>query len=195
LTLSVEMFQDPKHRTRGLAEIDGIVAGLKYLDKMEKHAALSAGSRAFDDQTEMLRGLPAETTREVAKLLGRLRLLKRGVGAEFQRFNDMTSGSVSPAIRHLRTQFSSSKALTYGGIFVYRDVFDGLLPETLADIFALFCLFHTISPISMHRKRMEEAQVLSGVQRWRDCIQDVDERGAFDCLALRMRPSSIASSQ
>lgn len=123
-----------------------------------------------------------------------LRSLKRGMQAEFRRFNNLTSDSESPAARRLHTHLSSPKALADRGTLVYRDVLDGLLPDTLVDIFAFASLSHAISRILVRRKRMQEAQVLSGLQRWGDCIQDADERGAFYTLASGMWPSSFESS-
>lgn len=114
--------------------------------------------------------------------------------AEFRRFDDVASGSASATICRLRSRFPSFRALADCGTLVYRDELDGLCPDTLEEIFAFASLSHAMSRILVRQRRMEEAQVLSGVQRWRDCIDNADERSAFDTLASKMWPSSCVSS-
>lgn len=113
--------------------------------------------------------------------------------AEIRRFNDVSSKLTSPAILRIRSRFQSFKALADYGILVCRDVSEGLYPSTLEEVFAVASVSHAISRLLVYQKRMEEAQVLSGVRRWRDCIDKVDERRVFDTLASAMWPSSCVS--
>lgn len=122
-----------------------------------------------------------------------LQSLKRGMQDEFQRFHAMACGSAYPSIRKLHEQLRSYKALADRGTLVYRDVLDGGVPDTLADIFAFASLSHAISEILVRQGRMQETDILTGLQRWRDCIHDSDEKDAFDMLVSSMWPSRWAS--
>jgi hypothetical protein len=90
-TISAEMFQVHEHRKRALAESDGMVAGLKLLDKTERLGMVSAGAWTFDA--------------EIAQGLRLLLSLSRAMQEEFQRFNDMASASASLMINHLAPSF------------------------------------------------------------------------------------------
>ncbi|GAB1314662.1 hypothetical protein MFIFM68171_04872 [Madurella fahalii] len=224
--ISAEIFEIREHTKRALAEVDGMIAGLKFLDKVEREdgvESLQRGLRYVDDFG--LRGLgsghfqcqrwgddtvldialdeifedapepnsPAQMTRDLDRSWRGLRSLRKGMRAEFQRFKAIASGSIPPTIRKLHAQLFSSRALADRGTLVYRDVLEGLVPDTLADIFAFASLSHAISRMLVRQKRMQEAQVLSGLQRWSDYIKDADERDAFVILASRMWPSRFAS--
>ncbi|KAH6840603.1 hypothetical protein B0I37DRAFT_384656 [Chaetomium sp. MPI-CAGE-AT-0009] len=224
---SAETFRiDSERRKRALAEIDGVVAGLKFLDKLERdddddHPTFECREsttidpmfrnyRDYDRSIDLR--LPAEINLDdlfnrepevdppvgemgdASKAWRGLGFLRRGMKAEFRRFDDVAYRSASPTIRRLRSRFPSFRALADCGTLVYRDVLDGLCPGTLEEIFAFASLSHAMSQILVRQKRMEEAQVLSGVQRWRDCIDNGDERSVFDTLASSMWPSSCVSS-
>ena len=252
--ISVEGFQfNEQRRARALAEIDGVIAGLQFLGKIEKDHGddpypsreQSAADHLFSDLTDNTHwsrqqrqvhifdrwlppphkarclpnanvlitrdsidrladinlhedfnddgpepDFPVENTGDVGKAWKGLRAVRKGMKAEFRRFDDVTSKSKSAVIGRLRSRFPNFKALADCGALVYRDVLDGLCPGTFEEIFAFASLSHAMSRILVRQKRMEEAQVLSGVQRWRDCIDNVDERSAFDALTSRVWPSS-----
>lgn len=115
--------------------------------------------------------------------------------AELRRFNDVASKSASPAIIRIRSRFTSSKALANCGALVYRDVLDGFCPGTLDDVFAFASLSYAMSRILVRQKRMEEAQVLSDVQRLRNYIDNVDERSIFDTLASKMWSTTSTAAE
>ena len=136
---------------------------------------------------------PAQPTRADDKAWRGLWSLKAGMESEFQRFNEVAAQSTPSTLRQLHAQFPNSKALADRGILVYRDVLEGPLPDTLTDVFAFASVSHAVSEILVGRKRMQEAHVLTGLTRWRDCIQNAEERDLFDVLALKMWPRSCAS--
>ncbi len=136
---------------------------------------------------------PAQPTRADDKAWRGLWSLKAGMESEFQRFNEVAIQSTPSTLRQLQAQFPNSKALADRGILVYRDVLEGPLPDTLADVFAFASVSHAVSEILVGRKRMQQADVLSGLTRWRNCIQNAEERNLFDVLALKMWPRSCAS--
>ncbi|KAK3296691.1 uncharacterized protein B0H64DRAFT_390091 [Chaetomium fimeti] len=229
-------------RNRAIAEIDGVAAGLTFLDKLENlidvfpERGLRGGSSATDlglnnddpypkdldihgddHQCALIHGsiqvdlpaepnldesfgsepdldFPVEKTGDVGKAWRGLGSLRRGMKAEFRRFNEVASRAASTTMSRLRSKFPSSRALADCGTLVYRDVLDGLCPSTLEEIFAFASLSHAMSRILVRQKRMEDAQVLLGVQRWRDCIGNVDEKSVFDTLASEMWPSSCMFS-
>lgn len=236
-----------ERRKRALGEVDGIMAGFKFLGKIEWYGAPNSGGPDFtqsdgdpcgfgqwqaawdhkhDQQTAPKktaalpvgppppstahsrldershnapndetpkRNSPVQPTRADDKAWRGLWSLKTGMEAEFQRFSDVAAQSTPSTLRQLHAQFPNSKALVDRGILVYRDVLEGPLPDTLADVFAFASVSHAVSEILVGRKRMQEAHVLSGLARWRDCIQDAEERELFNVLAPKMWPQSCAS--
>ncbi len=137
---------------------------------------------------------PSQPTRDLNRAWRGLQSLDKGMQAEFQRFCDATAETTSSTLCQLRARFHSSKTLTNHGILVFRDVLDGFLPDTLGDIFAFASLSHAVSEILVRRKRMKKAEVLSGLERWRNCIRDAADRDTFATLAARIWPQAFASS-
>jgi len=133
----------------------------------------------------------AQATTDADKAWAGLRGLRAAMAAEFLRFNKISSEFSCPKIRALTSHFPSRKALTIKGILVYRDVLEGVLPETLAEIFAFATLSHAISEILIQRGRMKPDQILSGLCRWQECISDPPERDVFSILAGQMWPASF----
>ncbi|KAK2055804.1 hypothetical protein LY76DRAFT_607433 [Colletotrichum caudatum] len=75
-----------------------------------------------------------------------------------------------------------------GYLGIYRDVLDFVLPDTLAEVVAFTSVSYVISDLLFQRGRMAETDILSGLQRWGDCIANVDDRKAFGLFALEMWP-------
>ncbi|KAH6641825.1 hypothetical protein F5144DRAFT_484053 [Chaetomium tenue] len=157
------------------------------------------GLPAYANPSELLNDrpkldLPTENTGYTGGALTGVRSLLEGVEAEFQRFNNVSSKSTSPATLRLRSRFRSSKELAHDGMLVCRDLSEGLPPDTLEEVFAVACVSHAMSQILVGQKRMEETQVLSGLQQWKEGIETLDERSDFDALASEMWPSRYTSS-
>ena len=137
---------------------------------------------------------PSQPTGDLNRAWKGLQSLDKGMQAEFQRFSNVTAETTSSALCQLRARFPSSKTLANQGILVYRDVLEGFLPDTLGDIFAFASLSHAVSEILVRRKRMKKAEILSGLQRWKNCIRDAAERDTFATLASGMWPQASAFS-
>ncbi|KAL0934909.1 uncharacterized protein CTRU02_209500 [Colletotrichum truncatum] len=211
ITLSASAFEPSvKSRVkRAIAEVDGMVAGITFLDKGGQmpvadvvsdiwdltHGLQDDGQHLFSTETivpDTPSRLPEATY--VAKprcddphrAWTALSELKDGMRRQFDRFCKIASYDNVPEIIRLRDFYTSANAMSDMGLQTYRDVLQGSVPDTLAEVFAFAALSYAISDILLHHGRMREEEILSGLSRWRDCINNSEERKAFNSLSAEM---------
>ncbi|KAK5651649.1 hypothetical protein OQA88_11824 [Cercophora sp. LCS_1] len=189
-----------RQKQRALREIHGFIAALDHLDRTDrdfKSPSLGSLSKSHAD----FLGIPLEEevdgqdgpnssspTTSARKAWKALRAVRRGIVAEFQKFQEVASQSESPTLCDLRAFFPSHKTLAHRGLLIFRDVVNGIQPSTLVETFAFATLSHAVSQVLIRQKRMQSDQLLLGLLRWRDCIRDESGREAFETLADSLWP-------
>nr|XP_036581373.1 uncharacterized protein CTRU02_08423 [Colletotrichum truncatum]KAF6789724.1 hypothetical protein CTRU02_08423 [Colletotrichum truncatum] len=186
ITLSASAFEPSvKSRVkRAIAEVDGMVAGITFLDKGGQmpvadvvsdiwdltHGLQDDGQHLFSTETivpDTPSRLPEATY--VAKprcddphrAWTALSELKDGMRRQFDRFCKIASYDNVPEIIRLRDFYTSANAMSDMGLQTYRDVLQGSVPDTLAEVFAFAALSYAISDILLHHGRMREEEILS----------------------------------
>ncbi|KAJ3529889.1 hypothetical protein NM208_g9558 [Fusarium decemcellulare] len=220
---SAESVDKRADRQRALAEVDGLLAGLNYLEKEEAHSPAeprhqSAPGFDLPPSVDLIglqfesSGLPQDLSFEpfdeipnatqpdndnvsgAERAWSGIRSLRQGIRDEYQRFNSLPLVSTSPGVSQLRDSYPDAETLGHMGILAYRDVLHGVLPETMAEIFAFASLSFVISTLLFRQGRIRNDQILAGLHHWGDCIFDGDDRRAFDALASAMWPQNAAGS-
>ncbi|KAK2598109.1 hypothetical protein QQS21_005740 [Conoideocrella luteorostrata] len=170
---------------RAMVGVDGMFAGLKFLEKTDYEDILG--------QMKSWHGNPSNLAEEIARrgaLLDdskAIHALKRGMQDEFRRLiNELTSGSPSEPSIQIQNAYSDSETLETLGVLVYREVLDGYVPGTLREIFAFTSLTYAVSTSLYDRRRMHDGDILSGLDRWRNCPKVNEDKTAFDQLAPKM---------
>ncbi|KAF4458204.1 hypothetical protein FALBO_15063 [Fusarium albosuccineum] len=200
---SAESVDKRADRQRAVAEVDGLLAGLNYLEKEAAHSLAELRHQTatgFDlppsidliglqfESSDLTQDLSFEPFDEIPnatqpdndnvssaeRAWSGIRSLRQRIRDEYQRFNSLP--------------------LKLMGILAYRDVLHGVLPETMAEIFAFASLSFVISTLLFRQGRIRNDQILAGLHHWRDCIFDGDDRRAFDALASAMWPQNAAGS-
>ncbi|KAF4632634.1 hypothetical protein G7Y89_g5488 [Cudoniella acicularis] len=196
-----------------LAEVDGLLAGLNYLEKAEpdSHEPSSRGSSpsqggnlSFSSEER----LNIETRHLRNHLVGKLaksndnpsrprdsqwatlRSLREASRYYYDQFVKLTAVSTSRDIRRLGKSFGTAKNMLEIGILTFRDVLHGKTPESLEQVFAFASLSYMISK-SLHAKgHLEESDILSGLLDWRSVIANEKEQLAFDEIAKLLWPEA-----
>ncbi|OHE94377.1 hypothetical protein CORC01_10305 [Colletotrichum orchidophilum] len=148
----------------------------------------SGASESKDDSQPQQSSRQADSTDEIKLAWSGLRGVRKGLKRQHQRLQDIASKSSSANIRKLLDAYISPKRMGEMGILAYRDVLDFIVPDTLAEVVAFTSLSYVISNLLLQRGRIAETDVLSGIQRWGDCIVNVDDRKAFASFASEMWP-------
>ncbi|KAL2882824.1 hypothetical protein SGCOL_001513 [Colletotrichum sp. CLE4] len=209
--LSAMAIDGSERRQRALAEVDGMFAGLTYLEKVclgdvqEESQREPSGTNndhfgAFIEDTcdisptdfqHMEAQYVSEVemrTNEIKRAWSGLRGLRKGLEHQHQRLKSIASEASSTNIQKLSQAYANPKTMGEMGILVYRDMLDFVIPDTLVEVVAFTSVSYVISGLLFQRGRVAKTDILSGLQRWGDCITNVDDRKAFASFALKMWP-------
>lgn len=221
------------HLKQALAEIDGLFAGLNYIEKTDtwKHDSGAAGDRTKDQafRTHCDLELDAQIFSQAEHQLqprnweavgsnsvmpnfqtqqqqqqqqankhappsrydwSSIRNVKEGSEHIWQRFDALAETLNQPAINQIRNKYNDAKGLRETGVFTFRDVVSGTAPNDLRQVFAFATLSYVISCLLYRENRIPKRDILSGIQVWRDAIQDDEEREAFVELARHLWPEA-----
>ncbi|KAN0098349.1 hypothetical protein V8E51_014012 [Hyaloscypha variabilis] len=197
------------HRTKGrsmaelteaLAEVDGLLAGINYLEKVEPDSEethpFSAGS---ETSTNYFPSKPATASwfGHLASDLPQLGasssedLLRSASMLHYNQFAKVTADSTNADIRKLRKSYVTAKKLLEMGILTFRQVLHRQNPTTLVDIFAFASLSYVISKTLHAKGHIGESDILSGILDWREAITDEREKSAFDEIAEKLWPEAM----
>ena len=217
------------HLKQALAEIDGLFAGLNYIEKTDawKHDSGAAGDRTkgqafrthceleLDSQifsqaehelqppnwetmgsnpvlpdSQMQQQQVSEHAPPSRYDWSSIRNVKEGSEHIWQRFDALAETLNQPAINQIRNKYNDAKGLRETGVFTFRDIVSGTAPNDLRQIFAFATLSYVISCLLYRENRIAKRDILSGIQVWRDAIQDDEEREAFVELARHLWPEA-----
>ncbi|KAG7060474.1 fructose-bisphosphate aldolase class-II [Colletotrichum scovillei] len=210
LTLSAMAIGGSARRQRALAEVDGMFAGLTYLNKVGdsqediRYDSTFPGfswtleeSILHSDITDLdLEELGAKCakeeirTNEIRRAWSGLRDLRKGLEQQHYQlrgvaFEEENSTKIQEL---LLNNYTSPRRMGEIGILAYRDVLDFVVPDTLAEVVAFASVSYVISNLLLQRGRIAETDVLSGLQRWGGCISNEMDRHTFALLASKMWP-------
>lgn len=216
------------HLVKALAEIDGLFAGLNYIDKTDSSKQKADPAREYGkgqisfsryeteldvqllSQADEEMHLPyrgkegsnaelheSETPQSIheSKLSSRyhwssIRNVKKGSEHLWQRFDAVADNLDRPAINKIRNKYNDARGLREAGVFAFRDTVSGAAPSDLRQVFALASLSYVISCLLCKEGLIAKTDILSGIQLWRDAIQDDGERKAFVQLAGELWPEA-----
>ncbi|GKT97676.1 hypothetical protein Ct61P_15526 [Colletotrichum tofieldiae] len=234
ILLNAMAVEGNERRQRALAEVDGMFAGLTYLDKLGDtpelthqdypklqrtfvnsdllqcmgHHSIEPGinfqadivyadleeleasctPESDDDVRTWKRPRQADSTDGIKRAWSGLQSLRKGLEHQHRRLKSIASSASSTNIRKLSEAYGSPKRMGEMGILSYRDVIDFVVPDTLAEVVAFASVSYVISDLLFQRGRIAQTDILSGLQRWGDCITNIDDRKAFGLFALEMWP-------
>ncbi|KAK7451367.1 hypothetical protein Landi51_04738 [Colletotrichum acutatum] len=209
ITLSAMAIDGSARRQRALAEVDGMFAGLTYLNTLgstrEKIRHDPTFPQAFEAWTETnlqsdiaypnVEELEADCSgdgkrmNEIKRAWSSLRALRKGLKHQHDQLRSIAlEEKSSTRIQELISGYTSPKRMGEIGILAYRDVLDFVLPDTLPEVVAFTSVSYVISNLLLQRGRIAKTDVLCGLQRWGDCISDESDRSAFARLASKMWP-------
>ncbi|KAI8631752.1 hypothetical protein F5Y19DRAFT_402904 [Xylariaceae sp. FL1651] len=204
------------------AEIDGLLAGFKYMDEMHSadegrgaspaeqappeaiqapeavlpfkswQAQAQAEAQAEDGDTHIpdTTSHLASERQPMAVQWAAIKSLRAETDYHHQRFLAIPATTDNPILSQLRESYKDGKSVRKAGIIIFRDVLDGYRPTRLRDIFAFASLSYSVSQLLFKSKRIEQSEILAGLEAWRRSLSDAKEREAFDILALHLWPES-----
>jgi hypothetical protein len=90
-------------------------------------------------------------------------------------------------------RYPDVKTLREQGLRIFRDILEDecFRPGTLEDVFAFVSLWYAISKLLAKENRIQEHEILSGLSTWRECIESIPEREAFDILMTNLWPEGF----
>ncbi|KAM5355110.1 hypothetical protein ACJ41O_001756 [Fusarium nematophilum] len=202
-----------EHLDKALAEVDGLFAGLKYIDETEpvqphsfcqplnlRHFGTADG---FQPATDGL-SLELEVLSAAASQNGHLhsdpslqridwssiRHVRDGMESLWQSFVGVSRSLDLPVINNIRTTYQDAKGFREAGVFAFRNTLTGPTPNDLTKIFAFCSLSYVVSQLLHTRGRLEEQDILAGVSIWLNALENREERQAFNILAERLWPEA-----
>lgn len=198
------------HLKRALSEIDGLLAGLSYLDETDPLTPRPGKGPADAIELELDGFLnqesPSEpaapyqnqdnnTTNPGAKTRSTdwscVRNVRDGMNRQWQQFSDLANELNNDAIKKIRGDYGNAKGLRETGVFAFRNTLTGPAPNDLRKVFAFTSLSYVVTCLLRELGSLpKEEKVLSGIQVWMNAIQDSKERRAFTILASRLWPEA-----
>ncbi|KAK7418240.1 hypothetical protein QQX98_004024 [Neonectria punicea] len=188
------------HLERALSEIDGLFAGLSYLDKTESSGL--AKERA-DDLDRELDALSTSAAQQNTNTNGpdprpqsrrrdwsSIRDVRDGMEHLWKEFDELADELNTDVVNNIRNYYGDAKGLRETGGIAFRNTLTGPAPSDLRKIFALTSLSYVVSCLLRDRNRLAEEDILAGIQVWMNAIQDPEEREAFIALAERLWPEA-----
>lgn len=208
-----------QHLAKALEEIDGLLVGFQCLDKQQAAALDTASvssytppvpfegdlpSRPAQLDLDMDHGSPVDhaspgATAEasssdpeepLAREWAAIRTLREETEFHHKRFRALTKDSNDPILAELCSVYQDAKAVRTRGVETFRRILEGSIPFTLSKVFPFASLSYAISKLLVKCGRLEQGDVLSGLQLWRNAISDADEREAFGRLAIDLWPEA-----
>ncbi|KAK2699844.1 hypothetical protein QWA68_000732 [Fusarium oxysporum] len=193
-----------------LAEVDGLFAGLIYLDATDPPLPQRISKNCFRNslavkldvicnaceirpETDILNA-PSSTIHE--SILAReaawssIRTVRDGMQILWDHFVDISRVLNTSTIDNLRNSYHDAQGICYEGVFAFRYTVVGPKPDDLVRIFAFCSLSYVITRLFCARKRAKQSDIPAGIRSWRDAIKEEDERQAFDALAAQMWPEA-----
>lgn len=198
------------HLKRALSEIDGLLAGLSYLDETDPLTPRLGKAPADAIELELDGFLSRESPSEPATTYQNqddnttnpgpktrstdwscIRNVRDGMNLQWQQFNDLASELNNDAINKIRGDYGNAKGLRETGVFAFRNTLTGPAPNDLRKVFAFTSLSYVVTCLLRELGSLpKEEKVLSGIQVWMNAIQDSKERRAFTILASHLWPEA-----
>ncbi|VTT74716.1 unnamed protein product [Fusarium fujikuroi] len=194
-----------------LVEVDGLFAGLIYLDATDPPlfkrtsknwfqnslaAKLDVICNACETRSENdTPNAPSSTIHE--GILARdaawssIRTIRDGMQILWDHFVDVSRVLNTPVIDSLRKSYHGAQGLCYEGVFAFRHTVVGQSHDDLVAIFSFCSLSYVITRLLCARNRANQIDIPAGLRSWRDAIKEDDERQAFDALAVQMWPETM----
>ncbi|KAF4439206.1 hypothetical protein FACUT_4283 [Fusarium acutatum] len=194
-----------------LVEVDGLFAGLIYLDATDPPllkrtsknwfqnslaAKLDVICNACEIRPETdTSNAPSSTINQ--SIIARdaawssIRTIQDGMHILWDHFVDVSRVLNTPTIDSLRKSYHGAQGLCYEGVFAFRHTVVGQGHDDLVAIFAFCSLSYVITRLFCARKRARQSDIPAGLRSWRDAIKEEEERQAFDALALQMWPEAM----
>jgi len=123
-----------------------------------------------------------------------LRCLRRYFVRSYRKMRRIARKFNSTALSRLLKTVRGPKGLSNRGILTFKDVIRGTVPDDLLNIFALLAMSYAMSKILVTKDKIKPADVLSGLNLWRDVICD-SEREDFCQLAESLWPEAKTQLQ
>lgn len=188
-----------EHLSRALGEIDGLFAGMKYLDATEPlHTTVQPNSAPDDDLALELEALcraassrqppPSQPVQDIA--WSSVRDVREGMQCLWRHFVKVSQDLNMPIINGLRETYKDAKGLREAGVFAFRNTLTDPTPNDLENIFAFCSLSYVVSSLLHARGRFKKDDILAGVTLWQDALETQEEREAFKKLAQRLWPEA-----
>lgn len=191
-----------------LVEVDGLFAGLIYLDATDPPllkrtsknwfqnslaAKLDVICNAFEIRPETdTSNAPSPTIHEGIRARDAawfsIRTIRDGMQILWDHFVDVSRVLNTPVIDSLRKSYHGAQGLCYEGVFAFRHTVVGQSHDDLVAIFAFCSLSYVITYLFCAHNRARKIDIPAGLRSWRDAIKEEDERQAFDALAIQMWP-------
>ncbi|KAF4445665.1 hypothetical protein F53441_10614 [Fusarium austroafricanum] len=191
---------------RALTEVDGLFAGLKYLDATEPESGTSRRPFHQDNLALELDSLctsaPASNPQDSQpynpdpKVQARenawssIRTVRDGMQVLWEHFVNIAHDLNLPAVNHIHNEYEDAKGLRQAGVFAFRNTLTGPAPNDLTKIFAFCSLSNVVSRLLYARERLVKGDILAGIRLWLDALEREDEREAFKKLAERLWPEA-----
>ncbi|RBA19146.1 hypothetical protein FPRO05_10075 [Fusarium proliferatum] len=194
-----------------LVEVDGLFAGLIYLDATDPPvlkrtpedwfqnslaAKLDVTCNTCETRPETDTSSAQSSTNHECILArnaawSSIRTIRDGMQILWDHFVDVSRVLNTPTIDNLRKSYHDAQGLCYEGVFTFRHTALDQRHDDLVAIFAFCSLSYVIARLFCARNRAHQIDITAGLRSWRDAIKDEDERQAFDALAVQMWPEAI----
>ncbi|KAI8719786.1 hypothetical protein NCS52_00760600 [Fusarium sp. LHS14.1] len=189
-----------EHLSRALGEIDGLFAGMKYLDETETSPPdineHGDDASELDDLSLELGAMSAnaliqpipESADEIA--WSSIRDVRSGMQCHWRHFVKLSQSLNIPIINGLRETYEDAQGLREAGVFAFRNTLTGPAPNNLVKVFAFCSLSYVVSNLLHARGKLEKKEILAGIILWLNALKIPEEREAFQTLAQKLWPES-----
>ncbi|KAF9771332.1 hypothetical protein IL306_011029 [Fusarium sp. DS 682] len=200
---------------RVLAEVDGLFAGLIYLDETEPIISKRNRKKLLRDKLAIeldaiykvhetglvgnTSDAPSYTVHEDIRAReaawSSIRTVRDGMHILWDHFVHISRRMDMALIDDIRNTYQDAKGLCYQGVLAFRYTLAGLRASGLVRIFAFWSLSYVVSRLLCARKGLEQSDILASVRLWRDALEKEDERKAFDALSEQLWPEAQSHLQ
>ncbi|KAF4447174.1 hypothetical protein FALBO_16982 [Fusarium albosuccineum] len=204
-----------EHLDKALAEVDGLFAGLRYLDETEPAPQTSGHpndhlktSDSLELELEALSSASSSSASSANEAAGAqqcdpkavpsaheiawssIRNVRDGMQILWKHFVDESLRLDSPIVHNLRAAYRDATGLREAGVFAFRNTLTGPPPNDLTKVFAFCSLSYVVSRLLHTSGRLKQKDVLAGVRLWLDALETKEEREAFKILAQNLWPEA-----
>ncbi|EMT71885.1 hypothetical protein FOC4_g10001477 [Fusarium odoratissimum] len=193
-----------------LVEVDGLFAGLIYLDATDPALPQRTPKNCFRKSLAVKLDvicnaceIRSETDTSKAQSLtihegilareaawSSIRTVRDGMKILWDHFVNVSRVLNTSTIDSLRNSYHDAQGLCYEGVFAFRYTVVGPRPDDLARIFAFCSLSYVVARLFCAHKRAKQSDIPAGIRSWRNALKEEDERQAFDALAGQMWPEA-----